>query len=521
MGRHPHGDTALSVLPSVPVSVVHMLRDAASRHPDAPALTFGARSLNYREYASAVASLACHWSSWVQPQDRIALILPNSMDLAIAIYAAHALRCQVVALNPRYTEREMALMLRDAQPALVVHDAGVAADLAGASGLSPERIQPVKAGDSFSAQACRSRPLDDPLPTHDDLATLQYTSGTSGRPKGVDISHRQLAFNLAQREALLPTRKGQEKVLCVMPLFHVSAVAMSLHLACYAASELVIHPRFDAAQTLRTISQQRITVLSAVPTIFRSLLSEPTLAGTDFTSLAHCYSGAAPLPANLLARWEAMTGCPILEGYGLSEAGPCLTYNPQKGLRKPGSVGLPVPCSELEIVDPDDGDTRQPCGTEGEIRVRGPHVMAGYRSQPAMTRQALRDGWLYTGDIGVQDQDGYIYVKGRKHDAINVGGYMVHPREVEEVLLMHPAIAQAGVFAVPDEYYGQVVQAWIVARSGMRIDIDEILAHCRANLVRYKVPHALGVATALPLNPTGKLLRHQLMPVPKTVSHSQ
>lgn len=501
------------VLTPVPASVVHMLLDNARQWPDLPALRFGQASLNYGEYAAAVAGLAEHWRQWVRPGDRVVLVLPNSMDLVLATYAVHALRAQVVALNPRYTERELKVMVEDAAPALMVYDpeSGPAPGMV-AGRLPAERRIAIAAGASLAAYRGDPGRLAD-LPSHDDFASLQYTSGTSGRPKGVNITHRHLAYNLVQREALLPTRHGQERILCVTPLFHVSAVAMALHLACHAASELVIHARFDVTATLQDIESRAITLFSAVPTVFRALLAHPSAGQTDFSQLRYCYSGAAPLPESVLASWRQLTGRPIIEGYGLSEAGPCLTYNPALGRQKIGSVGVPVPCSELQIVDLETGTRTLPANEEGELRVRGPHVMHSYRNLPEATQRALRDGWLYTGDIACQDAEGYVYVRGRRHDAINVGGYTVHPREIEEVLLMHPDIAQAAAFAVDHPHYGQAVQAWVVAKPGAAPAPADLQSFCAGSLVRYKVPEAIGIAGELPINTTGKLQRNKLLPV--------
>ncbi len=502
-------------LPRVPVSVVHMLADAAQQRPDAPALSFEGTRLNYRQYAAAVAALAQRWRDRVAPGERVALVMQNSLDLAVATYAVHALRGQVVALNPGYSARELKLILDDAAPCMIVHDQTTKAALGEwAPALPADRIVPASGGASFAALADERAVLPADLPTHDDLATLQYTGGTTGRSKGVNISHRHLAFNLAQREALLPTHYGEEKGLCVMPLFHVSAVAMSLHLSCYAASELIIHRRFDPEATLETLARERVTVFSAAPTIFHSLVSHPALPGSDLSNLRSCYSGAAPLPPEILVRWEALTGCPILEGYGMSEAGPCMTYNPQRGVRKTGSVGLPVPGSELQVVDVDDPSRVLAPGEEGEIRVRGPHVMGGYRNRPEETAAALRDGWLYSGDIAVIDDDGYVFIKGRKFDTVNVGGFNVYPREIDDVLMTHPDVADAASFAVADPHYGQVVHAWVVPRPGAEPAAHALIDYCASQMVRYKVPRAIGFIDALPKTSVGKLARRELRAVP-------
>lgn len=502
-------------MPPIHASVIHMLADSARRRPDAIAIIFEGTRSTYRETVVVVAALARRWSCWVRPGDRVALVMQNSFDLAVAVYAVHALRAQVVALNPVYSTRELKAMVEDAAPALLIHDQSSRADVAACCRSLPgHRLLTTTGGASFSALAGGNDALPSDLPSHDDLATLQYTGGTTGRAKGVNISHRQLAFNLAQREALLPTRYGAETVLCVMPLFHVSAVAMSLHLACYAGSTLIIHRRFDVRMVLQTIATEHVSVFSAAPAIFFSLVSDPELVSTDFRSLRCCFSGAAPLPEAILTRWEAATHCPILEGYGMSEAGPCLTYNPAKGPRKVGSVGLPVPASELQVVDVGDVSRVLPSGSVGEIRVRGPHVMVGYRNLPEQTRAALHDGWMHTGDMASIDDEGYVFIKGRRDECINVGGYNVYPREVEDVLRSHPDVDDAAVFGVPHPRSGQVVQAWVVLRLATPSPpIAALIEHCAGQLARYKVPCAIGLTNFLPKTSVGKLARRNLQPI--------
>ncbi|WP_169732873.1 AMP-binding protein [Azospirillum halopraeferens] len=505
-------------LPRVPASVVHMLAEAADSHAQSPAVTFGDTTLTYAALLRAVAGLALQWRDVVGAGERIALVMGNSLDLVVATYAAHAAGAQVVPLNPSYTAREIGAMLEDARPRLVVYDAGVAADVHGfCAALGVAAV--VCAGSSGTAlameHAAGSARLPAELPGHDDLATLQYTGGTTGRSKGVNILHRQLAVNLAQREAVLPTERGGEVALCSMPLFHVSAVSMCLHLACYAASHLVVLPRYRPDRVIEAIARHRVTLMSAGPTIFRGLLAHDRLGATDLASLRYCYSGSAPLPEATLRGWEEATGGTILEGYGMTEAGPVLSYNPVHGARKVGSVGPAVPCSEMQIVDADDGTRRLGRGETGEIRVRGPHVMAGYRNRPDADAEALRDGWLYTGDIGHLDGDGYLFITGRKKETINVGGYKVYPREVEEVLFEHPAVQDAAVFGAPDGYYGQVVHAYVVPRDGMAVRPAELVEHCRRGLVRYKVPRAIALTDALPKTSVGKLARRLLVPIPE------
>jgi long-chain acyl-CoA synthetase len=509
-----NADMPAPALPAVADSVVHLLRDAARETPTLPALSFEGARLDYAQYAGLAGALARRLGQRVGQGERVALLMQNSLDLAVATFAVHALRAQAVPLNPGYRERELAFMLEDAAPCMVLHDDSVKADLrALCPWLDADAI--VRTGDgagllALLPQACA---LPDDLPRHEDLATLQYTGGTTGRPKGVNILHRQIAYNIAQREAWLPTRRGAEVVLCVMPLFHVSAVSMSLYLSLHARGELVILRRFDAARTLEAVAAHRATLLPGAPAIFHDLLRCPALGTERLGTLRACFSGAAPLPREVLARFEERTGCPIYEGYGMSEAGPCLAFNPMHRPRRPGSVGLPVPGGELQVVDLDNGGKVMPPGQPGEIRVRGPHVMAGYRRAAPDAGQALREGWFHTGDVAVMDADGYLHLQGRRHDCINVGGFKVYPLEVEQVLLSRPEVGEAAAFGVLDERLGQVVHAWVTPAPGQRLDLDALQAHCAAHLAGYKVPRRIGAAGALPRTSIGKLARNALEPV--------
>lgn len=504
--------TATPRVGQAPASVVHLLRDAAREHPDRWALRFEGVRLNYAQYAGLVGALALELRTLVAPGARVALVMQNSLDLAIATFAVHALRAQVVALNPAYGQHELAAMLRDADPCMVLADDSVRMDLAAlCPQFSSAQIRRTGDGKSFLRllSACCALPAD--LPTHDDLATLQYTGGTTGVPKGVDILHRQLAANLVQREAWLPTRRAQDVMLCPMPLFHVSAVAMCLHLSANAAGELLIHRRFDARAVLQALADEGVTLMSGAPAIFHDLLQQPDLHRVAQGSLRACYSGAAPLPARTLQQFEQTTGCPIHEGYGQSEAGPCLTYNPMHRPRKPGSVGLPVPGCELQIVDPA-GQPVAP-GDVGEIRVRGPQLMAGYRNQAERTAEVLREGWLYTGDLARLDNEGYVFIQGRVHETINVGGFKVYPLEIEQALRASEDVGESAAFAVADARLGQIVHAWVTPAPGRTIDIQALRAHCARQLAPYKVPRRIGILAQLPRTSVGKLARSQLLPV--------
>jgi long-chain acyl-CoA synthetase len=496
---------AVENLPRVFPTVVHMLADAAARFPEATALICGRRALSYAQYLRCVAALAGELAGCGARGSRVALICANSLDLPIAMFGAHAAGAQAVPVNPTYTERELGYILEDADPVVVIYDADIAGKvepLAAALGIA--HMVRIGAG-GRALDVCKDekeRRLLEPLPSPDDLATLQYTGGTTGLPKGVNISHRQMAVNISQREAALPTRPGDESILCMMPLFHVFAVAMCLHLAAYCGGRLVIMPRYRPDAVLDLVAEQKITRLPAGPTVFIGLLAHEKFKTADFSSLRTAYSGSAPLPEETMRQWQAQTGTPILEGFGQTEAGPVLTYVREGA---PFRAGPALPLTTLEIVDIETGVTVLGTGQIGEIRARGPQIMSGYRNKPRETAEALRHGYLYTGDIGELDADGYLFIRDRKKDMVIVGGYNVYPREVDEVLFSHPAVREAATTGAPDSYYGETVRAFVVLNDNARVAADELIAHCKKNLAPYKVPARIDLVDALPRTTVGKI----------------
>ncbi len=488
-------------------TVVHLLREAAARWPAREALVCGAERMNYAQYLGAVATLAHELVARGARGGRVALVLGNGIDICIGTFAAQAAGAQVVPLNPLYTARELGQILDDAQPRVVFFDAAIestVAPLAARAGATHALAVGGSAGRRLTAMSA-GLALPEPLPTPESFGTLQYTGGTTGVPKGVDCRHAAMAINIAQREALVPTERDGERFLCVMPLYHTYAVAMCLHNAVNCGGTLVILPKFSAAATFATLRAERITVLAGGPSVFVALMNDPGFGPEPFADLRATYSGSAPLPEATLARFEAATGAPVLEGYGQSESGPVLTFNPLRGVRKPQSVGVPVPGTGLQIVDAIDGRRVLAAHEIGEIRVRGPQIMAGYRNRPEETAQALRDGWLYTGDLGELDDDGYLYIRDRRKAMVLVSGFNVYPREIEEVLHLHPGIREAAVIGVPDEARGSRVKAFVVARDGATLDAPALERHCRDNLAPYKVPREFVLVDALPKTAVGKI----------------
>jgi long-chain acyl-CoA synthetase len=498
-------------LPPLHPTVVHMLA-AGEACADREAVVCGERRLDYGQYLRCVAGFARQLAGLGVRGERVALVLGNSIEMAVAMFAVHAAGAQAVPVNPAYTPRELDLIIGDAAPRVAIVETATgeaAAPVLQRHGIAHTLV--VGTGGLALDQWRDEHGLRLPAPpSPGDLATLQYTGGTSGRPKGVDITHGQMAINISQREALLPTLAEGERVLCVMPLFHVYAVHMCLHLAAYCRGALVILPRYRPELVMEALASQRITAFPGGPTIFTGMMAHPQFAAARFPTLRVCYSGSAPLPEETLRRWEAATGCPILEGYGQTEAGPVLSFNPQNGVRKPGSVGIAVPRTRIEIVDTVAGATVLAAGETGEIRASGPQIMAGYRNLPGETASVLRDGWLYTGDIGELDGDGYLFIRDRKKDMAIVGGYNVYPREIDEVLVAHPDVLEAAAIGVPDGYRGEIIRAFVVARPGRQPTVDALLAHCRANLTRYKLPATIEFLAALPRTPVGKIDKQAL-----------
>ena len=507
-----------AVLPRVHTSVVAMLDHTATEFPERPALVMGEEQFNYRQLRNAVAGLARVLMAGGSQYQRVATVLPNSLVACIVPYAIAAAGAQHVPLNPQYTARELQYMLKDSAPhLLIVEDALL------------EKVQPLCEGLPGCAivpashirqqlESWRDVEVQDGLaalePDADSMAILQYTGGSSGFPKGVNLSHRSISTNIAQREGLLPVRRGQERVLCVMPLFHSYAMAMGLFLCGYSGSTLLVLPGYHPEKVLAAIEACEITIFPGSPTIFTGLMASAGFASTNWTRVHTCYSGSAALSAETLERWTAATGAPIYEGYGQTEAGPVLTFNPAAGPIKVGSVGVALAATDVQIVDLETGLTVLATGHSGEIRARGPQVMAGYHNLPDETRESLRDGWLYTGDIGAFDADGYLYIRDRKKDLVIVGGFNVYPREIEEVLFTHPDVIDAAVVGQPDSYRGEILRAFVVLRRGLELDLKAMQTFCAENLSRYKLPAHIQQMDALPkttVNKTDKKVLKELV----------
>jgi len=345
----------------------------------------------------------------------------------------------------------------------------------------------------------------------DDIALLQYTGGTTGVPKGAILTHRNLVVNAAQSRAWLTLRtEGAEKILSVIPFFHVYGMTTAMNLGILIGAELILLPKFHTKDVLQTIQQYRPGIFPGIQAMYLAIGNHPDIGKYDLSSLKVAISGAGPLMREVQDRFEQVTKARIVEGYGLSEASPVTHANPIFGRRKIGSIGLPWPDLDARIMDIADPDRALPPGEVGELVVKGPQVMKGYWNKPGETAQTLRGGWLHTGDIARMDEEGYFYIVDRIKDMIKTVGENVYPREVEEVLYAHPKVKEAVVVGIPQDFLGEEIKAYIVLKEGMIATAEEIMAFCRVQLSKFKVPKQVEFRKELPKTLVGKVLRRVL-----------
>jgi long-chain acyl-CoA synthetase len=350
-----------------------------------------------------------------------------------------------------------------------------------------------------------------PLPRAEDLAVLLYTGGTTGTPKAAKLTHGNLMANVAQINAWLPSvRFGKERLVGLLPFAHSFGLTACLNWPMSQGAQIIILPRFELNGFIKMLRKFRPTMLPGVPTLFVALINDPRLARLDLSALWAAISGSAPLPVEVRDRFESLSGCRMLEGYGLTEAGPVTHFNPVQGKRPLGSMGLPLPGTLARVMDQETGTRELDPGEVGELTIRGPQVMQGYWQNPQETAAVLRDGWLYTGDLARQDEDGYFYIVERKKDLIISGGYNIYPREVEEVVYQFPGVKEAVAFGVPDAYRGEIVKVVIVPRDGVGLNVQELRDFCEQQLAVYKVPKIIEFRAELPKSLVGKVLRRLL-----------
>ncbi len=507
------------------IPVYQALDEVVERHPDLPALRFLGARLTFAHLADQVLRCARALADQgVRPGDRVALMLPNCPQYVVGYYGALRAGAIVVQVNPLSTPRELTYLLNNADAATIVVADTLAPVVAAARSQTPLRrvlVARLKGDADLGADVVPFEPLVAGSPASPpsvtvragDVAVLQYTGGTTGVVKGAMLTHFNLVANVAQCRAFNPEAPpaGEGRVLTVIPLFHVYGMTVCMNLGLWSGYELILLPRFEIQEVLETIRATRPTHFPGVPTMYVAINNVPNAESYGVDSIRYYNSGAAPMPAEVMALFEERFGGKILEGYGLSEASPFTHGHPPRGRRTPGTVGMPAPDTDCEIVDVETGTRVLPVGAAGEIRIRGPQIMAGYWRMPEETAIALREGWLYTGDIGTMDADGYFTIVDRKKDMIIASGFNVYPREVEEVLYEHPAVKECCVAGVPDPYRGETVKAYVVVQPGAACDVDALTAFCRERLAAYKVPRIFEFREALPKSAVGKILRRVLV----------
>jgi acyl-CoA synthetase (AMP-forming)/AMP-acid ligase II len=460
---------------------------------DARCISDDAVALNNGQFAERVRSVAGLLAQrGVRRGDVVATLLPNRVELVLTLFAAWRLGAAVTPINPALTDSEAAYQLEDSATRLVVLD---------------NRPSPAGTADALDVAdlwTCVETSPDDESPVldPDGLALLIYTSGTTGKPKGVMLDHANLT---AMCEMALVSFEFDQSDHCllVLPLFHVNGIVVSVLTPLLAGASATIAGRFSPDRFFADVERCRPTYFSAVPAIYAMLSNLPESVRPDTSSLRFVICGAAPMPAELIERFERRYGVVLVEGYGLSEGTCASTVNPLSGVRKPGTVGLPMPGQRVELVDPD--GNRVPPGESGEVVVAGPNVMRGYLNRPGETAKTVVDGWLHTGDVGRFDEDGYLVLVDRVKDMIIRDGENIYPKEIESVLYQHPSVLEVAVVGRPHEVHGEVPVGYVSLRDGPGATVEELLEHAREHLSKYKVPVELTLLESLPKNSVGKI----------------
>ncbi len=526
-------------------SLVEMFETAVARYGDRPALDFLGQRWTFRQLGDAV----CRATRGLQDLGvrkgvRVGLCLPNTPYSVILFFATLRAGGIVVNYNPLYVERELQHQIADSGTSIMaVPDLRVICGKVEAvarqtnlrkiivcpmsaampvvkrvlfSVLKRREIVPVTPGElhlSYAALTGAAAPPDPvAIAPNEDLAVLQYTGGTTGTPKAAMLTHANLTANVRQMlDCMASVRRGEERVLGVLPLFHVFAMTCVLNFAIEIGAEIILLPRFELKQLLRTIARQKPTLFPAVPTIYTAINVAAGKAKFDLRSIRMCISGGAPLPVDVRAKFQELTGCKLVEGYGLSEASPIVSCNPPDGVIKDGSIGIPMAGTTVELRDPLNPTRLVNPGEAGEVCVRGPQVMRGYWNKLDETASVFIDGALRTGDIGRIDEDGYIFILDRIKDVILCGGYNVYPRVVEEALYQHPAVAEAVVVGIPDAYRGQVPKAFVTLRGGQTATPAELKSFLTAYVSPIELPREVVIRQTLPKTMVGKLSRKDLL----------
>jgi len=540
-----------------PVPLYQFMDDAAKKYPNNTAIIYGGvvhqlggalidAKMTFQQlqdvtnhFAAALQSLG------VKKGDRVALFLPNCPQFPIAYYATHKAGGIVVPCNPLYVARELEHQVNDAGAETIVvlsrfypivkqirshtklknvivtnvkeYFPGLLKTLFTLAMEKKEghRVDITGEANTYWFQDLIAKAPATPQPVDvkpQDTAVLLYTGGTTGVPKGAELSHRNIVANAVQCKYWLNAREGQEIGLTSLPLFHSYGMTTCMNLCmCIGGAMLLIPNPRDMDHILKAANKHHPTMFPGVPTMYVAINNYPDISKYNLKSIRACVSGAAGLPVDVQKKFQELTGGRLVEGYGLSETSPVTHANPVFGNNKIGTIGVPWPDTEAKIMDLETGTKEMPLGEIGELVIRGPQVMKGYWNMAEETRNTLRDGWLYTGDIARMDQDGYFQIVDRKKDMIIAGGFNIYPRDVEEVLYRHPKVKEVVVAGVPDQYRGETVKAYIVLKEGQTATAEEIIDFCRQNLAKFKVPTSVEFRESLPKTMVGKILRRMLV----------
>jgi long-chain acyl-CoA synthetase len=491
-----------------------ILTETAERFGDRIAMKLDDLELNYALLNEGSARIAGELKArGFERGDRVGIMLPNVPYFPVVYYGVLRAGGVVVPMNVLLKGREVAFYLKDSGAKLMFgwHDFGEAAQT-GAEEAGADVID-VKPGEFEQLVMGATADHDVADVAGDDTAVILYTSGTTGTPKGAELTHDNLRTN-AQITQRLGSSDENDTILGALPLFHSFGQTCGMNGGVTAGARLTLIPRFDPGKALEIIQRDKVTIFQGVPTMYVAMLNHPEADSFDTSSLRLCLSGGASMPVEVMRGFEQRFGCKVLEGYGLSETSPVASFNHADRERKPGSIGTPIEGVEMKVFDESDNEVAQ--GEVGEIVIRGHNVMKGYWQRPDATEETMRGGWFHSGDMAKVDEDGYFFIVDRKKDMIIRGGYNVYPREVEEVLYEHPAVAECAVVGVPDDKMGEEVGAAVCLKEGQSASEDELRDHVKENVASYKYPRRIWFVDELPKGPTGKILKREIE-VPESV----
>lgn len=522
-----------------------LLDESARKFADRPAIDFLGRKFTWGQVLDMANRAAKGFQALgVGKGVKVGLFLPNTPHFVVCYYAVLKAGGTVVNYSPLYSEPELKYQIEDSETDFMVTLGLQALYPKIGSLLKQTRLKKAIVGTlqemlpfpkSLLFPLAKKKdiaqvPNDDrhvsfkaltandgaytpaAIAPKDDVAVLQYTGGTTGQPKGAMLTHYNLACNTEQaRMWFTDCREGEERMMGVLPFFHVFAMTSVMNMAVRIGAEIIMHPRFDLEAVMKDLPKKKPTIFHGVPTMYVAISNHKDIKTTDITSLRGCLSGGAPLPVEVKQKFEALSGAKLIEGYGLTESSPVACCNPLNGVNKAGSIGLPVPGTKIVITDPDNPSRIMPRGERGELCIEGPQVMKGYWKKPEATAKTLQDGRLHTGDVATIDEDGYVFIVDRIKDLVLVGGFNVYPRNVEEAIYKHEAVEECTVIGVPDDYSGERVKAFVKLKAGKTAKPEDIIAFCQDKLGRHEIPKEVEIRDALPKTMIGKLSKKELV----------